>query len=62
MLKNPRSRGLIAILGILLGLFFTAGVVWSVLTGQAEWWSLILVLPALVIVLRLFTFWSRQRH
>lgn len=62
MLRKSGTRRAIALIGILLGLFFAGGVVWSVLTGQAEWWSLLLLLPVLVILFRLYAFWSRQRR
>lgn len=60
MLKDPGRRRAIAAIGIVLGVLYALGVVWSVLSGQAEWWSMVLLLPAALIVIRLYALWIRR--
>lgn len=60
MFKDPGTRRAVAIVGIALGGIFTAGVLWSVLSGQSEWWSIFLLLPVLLIVYRLYSRWIRR--
>lgn len=55
MFRDPGTRRKLALLGIILGFIGIIGVLWAVLLGDAEWWSLIILLPALAIMRRLFT-------
>ncbi len=59
MFRSPQTRKQLAILGIVLGLVFAAGVVWSVMTGETPWWSLILLLPAVAIMSKLYVLLQR---
>ena len=53
MFRNPETRRKLAILAITLGVVFIIGVLWSVVSGETEWWTLILILPAAAIMRRL---------
>jgi hypothetical protein len=53
MLQNPETRRKLAVLAMFLGVVFIISVIWSVLTGATEWWTLILILPAAVIMRRM---------
>jgi hypothetical protein len=49
----------LATFGLILGFLFIAGVLRSILTDEAEWWSAIIILPILFIIYRLYTRWLK---
>ncbi len=53
MLKDPAVRRALAIIGIILGLIGSISVLWSVATGQVEWWALIILVPVIAVMRRL---------
>jgi Na+-transporting NADH:ubiquinone oxidoreductase subunit NqrB len=53
MLKDPAVRRALAVLGIILGLVGSISVLWSVATGQVEWWALIILIPVIAVLRRL---------
>jgi Na+-transporting NADH:ubiquinone oxidoreductase subunit NqrB len=60
-MSNRQSlRITLAIFGLILGFLFVAGVLRSVLTGETEWWSAIILLPVLLIMYRLYERWVKQ--
>lgn len=50
MLRDPGARRTIALIGIGLGVVGIVGVLWAVLLGDAEWWSLIILIPVLAVM------------
>lgn len=50
MLRDPGARRTIALIGIGLGAIGIVGVLWAVLFGDAEWWSLVILIPVLAVM------------
>jgi CDP-diglyceride synthetase len=53
MFKDPETRRKLAIFGIMLACVGIIGVIWAVLSGDAEWWTLIILLPVIAVIRRL---------
>jgi hypothetical protein len=53
MLRDPSIRRKLAILGILLACVGIIGVVLAVVSGDAEWWTLIILGPVIAVLRRL---------
>jgi membrane protein implicated in regulation of membrane protease activity len=50
---------LLAVIGLGLGGMFVAGALFSVLTGDADWFAAIVILPVVLIMYRLYARWIR---
>jgi uncharacterized membrane protein YbaN (DUF454 family) len=53
MFRDPATRRKLAILGIMLACVGIIGVIWAVLSGDAEWWTLIILIPVIAVMRRL---------
>ncbi len=50
MLNDPGVRRKLAVIGLVLGSIGVASVLWAVFFGDAEWWTLIVLLPVLAVM------------
>jgi hypothetical protein len=53
-------RIIAAIVGLVLGVLFIANVYREVFFGDASWWTLLLIIPALFIMMRLYNRWIKS--
>jgi hypothetical protein len=54
MFRDRGTRRTLAVIGIGLGFIGTIGVLWAVLLGDAEWWSLVILIPVVAVMRRLY--------
>jgi hypothetical protein len=54
MFRDRGTRRTLAVIGIGLGFVGTIGVLWAVLLGDAEWWSLVILIPVFAVMRRLY--------
>jgi hypothetical protein len=54
---RPGTRRTLAISGLVLGALFIVAALWSVLAGDTDWWAVIIVLPVVWIMYRLYNRW-----
>jgi 1,4-dihydroxy-2-naphthoate octaprenyltransferase len=53
MLRDPRTRRLIAGFGLILGTIASFAVVLPVIFGDAEWWTLLVLIPVFAVMRKL---------
>lgn len=62
MFRRRETRRKLAVFGLILGAVFMIGVVGSIIRGDTEWWSAVLLLPTALIMFRLYLLLESSRN